>query len=647
MPSRTHLFVPAALLLVAWGVFAFGGVYTWAHVPLLLFAAAVATLGILAARRAGAPALAPYRPLALSLALLLSAAVIQVIPLPAATITSISPARDDADYPKLLAERTLREYDASAPLEPPRRLSVEPSRTWLGIAFVAGLGLLLLGAASGFGTLRPTSFVRGAIIIGVLAAFAELVQLSLTGDAGRLAYGFFPPFNRFEPSAPFMNRNHTAGFLVMTLALALGYLGSTVAIGWRRVKPEWRERVLWFASREGSESMLVAFAVMVMATAIIATRSRSGVLMLTIALLTFAYLILSRQGSRAGKAIVLVAATIAIASAANLGGIGGVLDRFAKVTFEDPTNREPIWASARAQMRAFPITGTGLNTFNVASLHYQDLVTGRTLTSRDVEAHNDYLQLAAEGGLLLGIPAALAVISLVLLIRRRFTEGRDDTRLYWLRTGAVIGLVCLAGQALVEFTLQMPGAATLFVLLAAIAIHQTTPAGRMSQTGSPPRRAPELAVLIAGLIAATSAGIAAYDRYGMYGDGPRGPGFSREWDAASRTHRLVHEGPTSAGQVRRVFDSRGNVVEISVDRDADGNADESFRIDANGRAGFGFSRAGDGIIDAWRFTDTNGQTVRIEISTRQDGRIDRWEHYTDEVLTKVEEDKDGDGKPDR
>lgn len=472
MRRRSGLFVVGALLLLSWGVFAFGGVYTWAHAPLLTFSLSVSALGFLAGRGSSDSALRPYRPLALCLSALLGAALLQCVPLPPEVVTAVSPARDDADYPKLFAQRTLRQYDPQAPQQPPRTLSVEPSRTALGLAFIAGFGLLLLGAANGFSAFRPTMFVRGVIVVGVLTALADLVQLSLSGEARSFVYGFFPPINSFAPAAPFLNRNHTAGVLVMTAAVTLGYLASSVLAGWQRVKPEWRERLLWFGTRDGSESLLVAFAFMVIGTGVIATQSRSGVLTLGMTLLLFAYVVVRRQGSRAGKAIVLVATVLAGVLAMNQGGIEGVLKRFGALERQDPFDRTVIWQSARRQARAFPLTGTGLNTFGVASLHYQPADERRREV--DVEAHNDYLQLGSEGGLLLGVPAIASIASLVVLIRRRFREGRDDWRIYWLRVGAVIGLVAVASQSAVEFTLQMPGAATLAVFLAAIAIHRPT-----------------------------------------------------------------------------------------------------------------------------------------------------------------------------
>jgi len=89
------------------------------------------------------------------------------------------------------------------------------------------------------------------------------------------------------------------------------------------------------------------------------------------------------------------------------------------------------------------------------------------------QAHNDYLQLAAEGGALVAIPAVAAVIVVCLGLRRRLTSGMDDEVTAWVRIGAVAGLAGIAAQSLIEFSLQMPGNAALFVVLLAIAMHRS------------------------------------------------------------------------------------------------------------------------------------------------------------------------------
>jgi O-antigen ligase len=133
--------------------------------------------------------------------------------------------------------------------------------------------------------------------------------------------------------------------------------------------------------------------------------------------------------------------------------------------------RVAIWHDTLTIANTFWLTGSGFNTYGVAMLRYQTVKDGY----RYIEAHNDYLQLMAEGGLLVGIPAILLAITLIVTIHRRFREAADDTRTYWLRVGAVAGICAIAVQSVTDFTLQMPGAAVMFATLLAIAIHQPRP----------------------------------------------------------------------------------------------------------------------------------------------------------------------------
>jgi O-antigen ligase len=132
--------------------------------------------------------------------------------------------------------------------------------------------------------------------------------------------------------------------------------------------------------------------------------------------------------------------------------------------------RAHVWRDASAVARAFPIAGTGLDTFGVAMLMYQTT----DLEQLYAEAHNDYLQIAAEGGILMGLPAVVLVLLTAREVRQRFREQRDTITLYWVRAGAVTGLLTIALQEINEFSLQMPGNAALMCVLAAIALHRPT-----------------------------------------------------------------------------------------------------------------------------------------------------------------------------
>jgi O-antigen ligase len=90
------------------------------------------------------------------------------------------------------------------------------------------------------------------------------------------------------------------------------------------------------------------------------------------------------------------------------------------------------------------------------------------------QAHNDYLQLAIEGGLLVVIPWVVAAALLARRIAGAFALRQDD-HIWWIRMGAVAGLCGIALQEVSEFSLQIPGVALLFATALAIALHTPAP----------------------------------------------------------------------------------------------------------------------------------------------------------------------------
>jgi O-antigen ligase len=110
------------------------------------------------------------------------------------------------------------------------------------------------------------------------------------------------------------------------------------------------------------------------------------------------------------------------------------------------------------------------------------------------QAHNDYLQVLVEGGLLVAVPVAIALGLLAFAIRRSVNEARGDSYDYWVRAGATVGLVAMGIQETVEFSLQMPANAFLFATLAAMAVCPVRKTSRRAQSMSPtsPMRSPPL-----------------------------------------------------------------------------------------------------------------------------------------------------------
>ena len=448
---------------MSWGVLSFGAVYPWAYWPLAGAAAVVGLGGLLA--MPGRPW--QERPLALALLLVAAGAALQAVPLPRGVLEAISPAT--LGY---LESYDLRWAYGLVPTGS-HAISLNPAKTWLAIALLAAFALLLLGTARLVAHAGPARLGGGLIALGTLVALVAIIQDAMTSHL--LAYdvkiyGFWEPQNRATPYGPFVNRNHYAGWILMTLPVALGCLAGLLENGFRQVRPTLRDRLLWMGSPAGGRAWLLLLGIAVMTLSLLLSESRSGPAAFAMAVAIAGVVVLpgSRPWLRAaaglGLALLLVAA-VAIWAGADTG-----LARFSSVSTEIGA-RLSAWSDALAIVGAFPIFGTGLNTYGAASLLYQST----SLTSHYREAHNDYLQLAAEGGLLLGIPVLLCLWQLVRLIGARFAAPDPDRVRYWIRVGATTGLLGIAIQSLVEFSLQMPGNAALFAVLAGVAIHPARP----------------------------------------------------------------------------------------------------------------------------------------------------------------------------
>ena len=111
-----------------------------------------------------------------------------------------------------------------------------------------------------------------------------------------------------------------------------------------------------------------------------------------------------------------------------------------------------MWRDTLAIVRDFPWFGTGLNTYGVSTLVYPMSDPSR----HAMEAHSDYVQILSEGGIVLAAAAAFVVLQAARAIRAAFAQPQTAS-LYWVRTGATLGLIAIAIQELTDFSLQIPG----------------------------------------------------------------------------------------------------------------------------------------------------------------------------------------------
>lgn len=464
----------ATCALLSWGALAFGGVYTWSWIPLLAGSAALGAAGSWSGFCGGT---LPRR-LAWAIAALVVAVLLQLVPLPARLLDIVSPGTSrfllEYDVAYALARTgavPLRGSTAGAPFHP---LSIDPPLTLAGLAFLASFGLLFLGLASVLTRRRARAIANGVLVLGLLLACIGLAQRAAGNE---LIYGFWRPYTVGDPFGPFVNKNHFAGWMLMALPLCLGAFGERLAFTTRPIDPRWRHRMAWCASRDACALVLSALALFVMMVSVLLTMSRSALVSMAVAL-PLLTLFASRdlKGTRYVLAVVCFGALFAGPVA--WVGVDAIGDRFDASFRLDLVERITAWQDAAGVVRDFALTGTGLNTYRTAAILYQS----PELVLRYSAAHSDYLQLAAEGGLLLGVPVAALFAIFVHVARARFRQTDSG---FWLRAGAVTALVAIGLQELVEFSLQIPANGLLFLVVAAIAIHPPAP---IDPSATNPRR---------------------------------------------------------------------------------------------------------------------------------------------------------------
>jgi hypothetical protein len=124
---------------------------------------------------------------------------------------------------------------------------------------------------------------------------------------------------------------------------------------------------------------------------------------------------------------------------------------------------------------------------------------------------------------------------------------------------------------------------------------------------------------------------------------------SARYDPATGRLDRIEFDTTRNGRYDAVGVMHGTRVDrIEVDADEDGKIERwEFYDESRRLVKVGYSRRNNGSVDANAFYGTDGAVERIEISTRADGHFNRVEYYRSEALASVEEDTNGDRRPDK
>lgn len=451
--NRLRWYGAGLMALLAWGVLSFGAVYPWAYWPLYLGAACLGCWSLVVTRGWQDPRV---RWIGMAIAAVAAVLAVQIVLLPSWLVARASPGVD----------RFYRLFEIG--YRPPglRTLSLDAGATAVNLAGAVALGLLLLGVVRAVRVVTVDWLASQIMGLGVAVATIGILQKALGRADHVLVYGFWQPIEGGNPFGPFINRNHFAGWMAMALPVVAAYsfgLAQHSARGEVSGMGGWMR---WGGSVDGNRYLLVSSSVLVMGVALVLTQSRSGMASLAVAFAVLGVFVLASVRGR-WRAVAIAYLAVVLTGASLWAGADIVTSRFGRASSEI-SGRVAAWRDTVRIVRDFPIFGAGVGAYGRAMLVYQS-------GSRELmyaEAHNDYLQLMAEGGLLLTATGLAFVFVCAAGVRNRLRSGHDDTLTYWVRRGAVAGLAGVAAQSFVEFSLQMPGNAVLFVVLLGLALHR-------------------------------------------------------------------------------------------------------------------------------------------------------------------------------
>jgi O-antigen ligase len=311
---------------------------------------------------------------------------------------------------------------------------------------------------------RRTKWISISIVVfGAALAFFGILQRLSIPDA---IYGLRETPQAI-PFGPFVNQHHFAALMLMTSGVALGLLfGGGVG----------RERKIF-----------VALAAGIMGMAIIFTGSRGGLIGYLFVVVFAAAASFARTGEKPrdederieqrNRRLLVVAAAgglvvLVLGSVLFLGGQDSLLRGIGLQYTQDDvySGRLHFWSVAWQIFLENPVLGAGMNAFGVAFSRF-DTWKGMY---RVENAHNDYLQTLADGGIL----AFICVAAFVFLLVKKGVSGlgnHSDGLRRSILTGALAGCVGILVHSSFDFPLRTPANALFFLLLVALVIGNSVP----------------------------------------------------------------------------------------------------------------------------------------------------------------------------
>ena len=465
------------LLIVVLAPLPFGAVEPWATSALELGVAGMALLFLYRLFLFPAAARVEFSPVLLPAVGFLVLMGLQIVPLPDRVIGAVSPNTRELYREALPGDAAPTAGPSAAVMSAGEERAWRPlsqssfaTRTYLlkGVAFTLFLFLFL----NSFREARQVRLVLYAFVAaGTFQAFYGVLEY-LSGHQHIFLYQ--KKYYTDAATGTFINRNHYAAFLEMALLVALGLFLSRLREP--HAGETWRERMLALTDRRASLNLALLLCTGILAIGLMLSYSRAGIILGMAAAAAFCLFQL-RRGWSLQKTVLVGVLSAAVLIPAYGVGYWTLTGRYSLLTTEltMPGGRVAVWRKTLGIVRDFPLTGTGVGTFQFVFPRYREATT----TAFYDYAHNDYLQVLSEAGLAGGVLLALGIVLLAAAWGRRAAPMGPV-----LRSACGFGLIAVGLHEMVDFSLQIPANLLAVTLLAGclIALGRS---GREPEEGHP------------------------------------------------------------------------------------------------------------------------------------------------------------------
>lgn len=347
-------------------------------------------------------------------------------------------------------------------------LTVDVGATFQYLMLGLAYSLLFLMVVSLFHTRRRLTLLLSVVVIsGTFQAFYGAF-MTLSDSEGLLASMGFG--HAEVTSGTYVNRNHLAGYLEMTLACGIGLL-----LALRDGQP-----FRWVNLLEllmGPKARL-RLALVVMVIALVMTRSRMGNMAFFASLMVVGavFILLNREHRLRNGLILASLVLIDMLVISQYFGFDRLRDRLVETRLNDVVVegqvvqraneiRDDVFAYTVPLMMDKPLVGQGAGSFEAVFPRY----AGEDVRNHFDHAHNDYIQFVIEYGLIGTLPLA-AFVLLALWRALQALWRRESLYRSGVGFGAAMGIVAIGIHSSVDFNLQIPANAASFVALCAIAV---------------------------------------------------------------------------------------------------------------------------------------------------------------------------------